>query len=271
MWWGGRRSGYFWGFVLVAIGLLALAANLNLLNNLDWNIVWPVILIALGLWFMVVRFIPGGASGAPGSMDSSEAREGLAKAKIEIAIGAGRLNVRGAALGDQLYRTRLDYSGPQPEVSFDRAAGVVRINQTSDWMVGAWRRFDLDLQLNDQLPWEVVWKTGAIRGSLDLSTLPLTRFDCDTGASRFELRLSRPAGEVPIHIAGGALHVDLTRPSGTAARVRVQGGAIKLRADGVTQDGIGSREWQSSGFASSSDRYDASITGGACDVTVAQS
>jgi hypothetical protein len=245
MWWGGRRSSYFWGLVLVAIGLLALAANLNLLNNLDWNIVWPVILIALGLWFMVVRFIPGGASGAPGSMDSLQAREGLAKAKVEIAIGAGRLNVRGAALGDQLYRAHIDYSGPQPEVALDRAAGIVRISHSSDWIGGTWGRFNLDLQLNDQVPWEVTCKTGAIRAGLDLSTLPLSRFDCDTGASRLELRLSRPGGEVPIRIAGGALHVDLTRPSGTAARVRVQGGAIKLRADGVTQDGIGSRDWQS--------------------------
>ncbi|HEY8759454.1 MAG TPA: DUF5668 domain-containing protein [Candidatus Dormibacteraeota bacterium] len=51
-----RRSGTFWGGgILILIGIYFLLANLGLLNWLDWNIAWPVILIALGIWLVVRR------------------------------------------------------------------------------------------------------------------------------------------------------------------------------------------------------------------------
>jgi phage shock protein C len=51
-----RRSGTFWGGgILILIGVYFLLVNLGLLNWLDWNIAWPVILIALGVWLVVRR------------------------------------------------------------------------------------------------------------------------------------------------------------------------------------------------------------------------
>ena len=51
-----RRSGAFWGGgVLILIGVYFLLANLGLLNWLDWNIAWPVILIAIGLYLVARR------------------------------------------------------------------------------------------------------------------------------------------------------------------------------------------------------------------------
>ncbi len=270
MWGWGGRPGYFWGGLLVVLGLLFLAGNLQLLNNLSWDYIWPSVLIALGVWLIAVRMLPGGASAAGATMDITEARDGLEKAKLQIAVGAARLDVRGAALGDLLYHARIDYSGQQPEVRFDRATGDVRISQPSDLMMGAWRRFKLDLQLSDALSWDVDCSTGAIRATIDLSTVPLARFECKTGASRIDLSVSKPAGEVPIRIQGGALRVELNRPAGAAARVRVSGGAIRFVADGTTQDGIGSREWRSSDFDAATDRYDAQITGGAITATMEQ-
>ncbi len=51
-----RRSGAFWGGgVLILIGVYFLLANLGLLNWLDWNIAWPVVLIAIGLYLVARR------------------------------------------------------------------------------------------------------------------------------------------------------------------------------------------------------------------------
>ncbi len=51
-----RRSGAFWGGgILILIGVYFLLANLGLLNWLDWNIAWPVILIAIGLYLVARR------------------------------------------------------------------------------------------------------------------------------------------------------------------------------------------------------------------------
>src|ERR1700681_3123128 len=165
MWWGARRPSYFWGGALVVVGGLLLLGNLGLLNNLNWDYVWPVLLIAGGVWLLVARVLPGGAptyfGSAVGSgvgsaaIDRSDPREGQTKAKLQIAVGSARLDVRGAALGDLLYRARIDHSGASPDVQLDRSTGTVRISQGGNWMVGGWGRVKLDVQLNDAVLWEV--------------------------------------------------------------------------------------------------------------------
>jgi phage shock protein C len=51
-----RRSSSFWGGgILILIGLYFLLANLGLLAWLNFNIVWPVILIAIGLYLVARR------------------------------------------------------------------------------------------------------------------------------------------------------------------------------------------------------------------------
>src|ERR1700730_4767737 len=150
MWWG--RPSYFWGGVLIIGGVLALLANAGLLNNLDWNYVWPGLLIAIGVWQIVIGRLPRSADAPAGGapLDRSDPREGLAKAKLDVGLGSVRIELHGAALGDQL----------------DRARGTVRITHPGNWMMGGWGRVELDLQLSDAIPWEAVLKTGAARGTI---------------------------------------------------------------------------------------------------------
>jgi len=262
-----RAPGYFWGVVLVVLGLVFLAANTGVLNNVNWNVAWPLVLIALGVWLLVARVGPGGAAGV---VDASEARESLTAARLEIAVGAARIDVRSAPLAEQLYRVHIDHSGPQAEVRLDRATGTVRVSQPVTWAIGAGRRLRIDAQLSDALPWTVSCNTGAVRGVFDLTSGQAAGFECRTGASRLDLNLPKPKGQVAIRIEGGGLQVDITRPTGVAIRVQASGGAVRLRADGVRQDGIGNREWRSQGFDSAGDRYEVTVAGGATTVTVGE-
>src|SRR5438270_13930620 len=207
-----RSPAVFWGGALVLFGVLLLLANLGLLNDIRWDFVWPVLLIALGVWLIVARIGPGAASA---DVDSAEPRAGLDRAKLEVAVGAARIDVRSAALDDQLYRVHIEHAGTALEVKLDRASGTVRISQRVDWFMGA-RRLHVDARLTDAIPWGVSCSTGAIRGSFDLSSTNLTEFGCRTGASRIGLVLGRPKGAVPIHVEGGALTVDSARPAGVA-------------------------------------------------------
>ena len=51
-----RNSGAFWGGgILILIGLYFLLANLGLLDWLKWDYVWPIVLIAIGLWLVIRR------------------------------------------------------------------------------------------------------------------------------------------------------------------------------------------------------------------------
>lgn len=260
-----RGPGYFWGVVLVLLGLLFLAANTGVLDNVNWNVAWPLILIAFGIFLLVARVRPGGAGGV---VDASEATDGLAAAKLEIAVGAARIDVRSAPLADQLYRVHIDHGGPQAEVRLDRATGTVRISQPVTWAIGVSRRLYIDAQLSDALPWYISCSTGAVRGVFNLASGQAAGFECRTGASRIELNLPKPKGQVPIRIDGGGLQVDISRPAGIPIRVQVSGGAVRLTADGTRQDGIGNREWRSQGFDAAGDRYEVSVAGGATTVNV---
>lgn len=259
-----RSPSIFWGAVLVAVGLLLLLGNTGVLAMLNWDYVWPVFLIALGVWLIAARIGPGGAYA---DLDSAEPREGVQQAKLEVALGAGRVDVRAAELGDQLYRAHLEHAGASPEIKLDRATGTVRISQRFDWFMGA-RRMRLDAQLSQAVPWNVSCSTGAIRGTFDLATATVSGFECKTGASRIELNLPAPKGTVPIRIEGGALTVDVVRPAGAPVQVDVSGGAVQLRGDGSRQEGVGSRSWRSAGFDGSPDRYDVVVSGGAITVNV---
>ncbi len=262
MWWN-RNPAAFWGGLLVILGVLFLLGNLNL--NVRWDLVWPVFLVALGAWLILARIGPGGSIA---EVDSTDARGELAKARLEVALGAGRLDVRSAALGDQLYRAHIEHAGSTPEIRLDRDTGTVRINTRFDWF-GA-RRLRVEAQVTDAIPWEVSCSTGAIRGEFDLSTTSLTRFDCRTGASELNVSLPAPKGVVPMRVDGGALTVNISRPAGAAIKIESSGGAVHMRADGSRQDGIGKREWRSTGFEGATDRFEVSVSGGALNVFVSE-
>ena len=51
-WWGG---GWFWGGALVVIGAYYLLQNLGLLSWLRGDVLWPVLLILLGVFLLVRR------------------------------------------------------------------------------------------------------------------------------------------------------------------------------------------------------------------------
>src|SRR5438034_1421385 len=257
-----RSPSIFWGLVLVVLGVLFLLNNLDI--NINWNVVWPVVLIALGVWLLVARVGPGGASAG---LDSAELRDGLTKAKLEVAVGSGRIDVRSADIGDQLYRIHIEHAGTAPEVNLDRATGTVRISQRLDWFAGA-RRLRIETQVSDAIPWEITCNTGAIRGDFNLSTTSITAFECRTGASQLTLDLGAPKGIVPLRIEGGALTVNIARPAGAALKVEASGGAVNLHVDGSHHSGIGSRDWRSPGYDSAADRYEVTISGGALRVTI---
>jgi hypothetical protein len=60
----------------------------------------------------------------------------------------------------------------------------------------------------------------------------------------------------------------LRRPSGTAARLRVRGGASRVSLDGQRVNGVGSVELASSGAGGGGPVYEIDVEGGASRVTV---
>ncbi len=49
-----RRPAVFWGTVLVLVGLVLFLDNLGVFGDLSvWRLIWPLLLIAVGVWVLV--------------------------------------------------------------------------------------------------------------------------------------------------------------------------------------------------------------------------
>lgn len=289
-----RYRSYFWPAILILVGIVALLINtgqipadrLYLLFDL-----WPLILIVIGIELiirrsmhdaagdiagaLVVLLALGGAvayvAAAPNpaatrSLDASNPVGNLEKASLELDVGSATVTLTSGAIGNDLYRAHIQYSGPKPDISVDRASGKVQISQASgNPPFFPSRRFVIDLQMNTVIPWNITVNSGASTNTFNLIGLHLGSLEVNTGASRYDITLGTPFVVVPVTVNGGALTVNIHRPSGTAASVHVSGGAINLNFDGRQTHAVGSADGATEAAVV---MYRVEINGGACNVSI---
>lgn len=289
--------GLFWPAVLILVGALALLANAGVISSDRLGLLvdlWPLILVVIGAELIARRALQGTAGEvaavlivliavggalayvalAPnpaqtGSLSATAPGGGIENPSLEVDVGAATINVQGGSPEGSLYRATIDYSGPRPEVNFDKASGRLKISQ-GNTSFGLFRsnRFTLKLLIDSSLPWTIVTNSGAATETYDLTGVHVGSIEVNTGASRENITLGQPSGVVPISINGGALTVDVHRPAGTPTSATVSGGLVSLVADGEQHRGIGSQSWKSPGFDGATDAYRVEVNGGACTLTI---
>ncbi len=309
-----RARGFLFPLILIAVGGVALLANLGVLDPDTLRRVvdlWPLLLILIGLEILLSRTLPAAVaapvmlavfiltllgalayaatvSSSSGSRaplartlpfeirsaggvqvaDASAPLRGAQQGTLQLHLGAARVDIRGDTLGDDLFRSHLEFPNGEPAPSVKVDGGRVEIEQgnTRRFFFPRAGRRTVELRLNRKVPWTVGVDGGAISGTLDLQDLSLSRLEVEGGASRIELRLPRPSGTVRVSISGGAIDATLHLPPSVAARVTMDGGANSLdvaRDRGRRSGGFGNLAWESNGFAAASDWYEITVSGGA--------
>jgi hypothetical protein len=165
---------------------------------------------------------------------------------------------------------RLDprFSGPEPRVRGDGAEIDVayprfRVAQPLTERVA-------ELRLDPTVAWTIDIEGGVARLAADLSGLTLRGLTIAGGVRDVALLLPVPEGHVPVRIEGGASKLSITRPAGTAASLRIGGGATRLAFDGQRYGAIGGEvQLSSQGFEDAADRFAVDVRGGASGLTVA--
>jgi DNA-binding MarR family transcriptional regulator len=195
-------------------------------------------------------------------------------------LSGGRLLVRGGAPDLTLRATRgIRTDGGAPALyraRFEGAMPVVRVRngQVTVHYRGlfAWRGRRATMSLNADVPWDLEIQGGASRLTGDLADLNLRSLLVVGGASRLELTLGAPRGEVPVRVVGGATDLRLKRPGGAAVRLHVSGGMGKVEMDGRSAKAFGGDAVvDSDGAAAATDRYAVELVGGVGRVTIGRS
>ena len=291
-----RYRSFFWPAVLILVGVVLLLVNTGQIPvERLYQVVnlWPVILIVIGLELVIRHTIHGSAGdiaaalvalvavvgaatyvavapdpAAAHTLDSSTQLGDAKEAAFEIDAGAATITVTSdPAVGSDLYRAHISYSGPKPDVRFEDGKLTITQQGNNLLAVGG-RRFVLDLRLSPSATWGAVIKTGATSDTIDLRQAQLKSLTLVSGAARHDITLGAATASVPVEISGGALTVNIHRPSGTAVSVDVSGGAVSLKGDGRDMHAVGHLTYASPDYTSGGSGYLIKISGGACTVTV---
>ena len=188
--------------------------------------------------------------------------------RLRFTNGAHRIAIRTDLHLRGLYRARFGEQMPTVGVQ----AGIVTIRYprvpSCDWL-NDWSERPAEIELNAGIPWDVEVRGGASRLLADLRGLRLGSLSVDGGASRLEVVLPASSGIVAVVILGGASNVAICRPTGVAARLRVDGGATNLKFDDRYIGAAGGElDLLSGDYDGAVDRYDIAITGGANNLSI---
>lgn len=243
------------GLLLILVGGAYLLRNLGWLR-VEWGIIWPLIVIVVGVGFLI------GATGSRGERRSSTSvpRDGTGELDLDVKLGAGAFRIAGGAAAlvevDSRYddiRSRVDRAGVRR---------LVRLRQDWDW--GWWRgwhgRAEWDVRVAPDVPTALDLAAGAGEFDVDLADLRIVGARLSIGAATLRLTLPRPTGEVRVDVTAGASSVTVGVPHGVEARVATSGGLLSLQGPN-----------ESPGYASARDRVTVTVSGGASSVRVVPS
>ena len=260
-----RRGTLVWPLILITLGVLFLLGNFGIIGNVgefigQW---WPLILILIGLEILIGSVIGRGRSDTQTlSLDLGT----ITQADVKIDFGAGQLRVGAAAVGklvDGVFEGGMRYdTSPDGRVH-------LRGDFQPIWF-GWWggRGFDWQVGLTREVPLKLRVDSGAAESNLDLSDLRVTDFELHTGASSTIVRLPKAAGHTRVKVEAGAASVKLYVPDGVAARIQSEMGLGSSDIDQRRFPRSGN-EYVSPDYDSAANKIDIKFEGGVGSLVVA--
>lgn len=267
-----RRSTAFWGAVLVLIGILLLLNNFGLLGNISvWGLLWPLLLIMLGIWFL-----SGNLFGARSHRieEASIPLQEATRARIHLRHGAGRLNIDAGTdpsyLASGSFGGGLDYRARRISDALEvemRPRGGGFQDYAAPWNWGPRDSLNWSLHLNRDIHLWLDLETGASDTHIDLTDLKVTDLQLRTGASSTDITLPAHVGRTQVTIEAGAASLAIHIPSGVAARVRAEGALSNISVDTGRFPQMGDI-YQSPDFETAPNKADVNIRAGVGSVRV---
>lgn len=260
------RSATFWGSILILCGVLLLLDASGVIQFEIWEIILPLLLVALGIWILW-----GALTRRSNVVEHQEIPlAGAGAARIRIQHAAGRLNVHSGAsegklvVGDFAGGVKLTTSQSDDEQKITLSIPGGRLPWVG-W--GPGDSLDWSIALAQEIPLTLILETGAGETRLDLEKLLVRKLRLNSGASSTRLTLPANAGFTQAEFKTGAASLDLRIPDGVAARIRASGGLATINIDKRRFPAKGGN-YQSDDYESAPNKLDIQIESGVGSVEV---
>jgi len=288
----GRRGFPLWGLVLVALGVIFLLQNLDVIGWDIWGTLWrfwPVLLVLIGLnillggrtpWLMfgitvvvlagivvAAVVIERSRTTAVGA-SFSQPLQGIERAEIEVNFGAGELLIGGLLGGSASLAEGKGYPEVRQDFRRQGSTGVLKLSVPGRafWPFGD-NGLRLEASFNRDLPLDLTVKTGASDVFMDLEGLRVERFEMSIGAARAVLRLPASAGTTVAVVNAGAAAVSISIPQGVSARIKSETGLGSFYVDPSRFPKVGDIH-ESPGYATATNRVDLTVKSGVASIDI---
>ena len=257
----------FWGLVLIGLGSAFLLDQYGILA-LDFGLLWPLFLIALGVAVLI-----GGRWGTAAATSAvSIPLEDSQEANIHIEHGAGTIRISGKAGKGELMageframRHSIKRSGSSAQLSLKNSMFE------EGWWLFPWnwggQGLAWDFSLNPDIPLRIKLESGANSNELDLRELQVTELELETGASSTKVILPEKAGHTRFDASFGAASLDVRVPEGVAADIRLESGLGSVNIDESRFPRSGKR-YTSPDYANAKNKVDIRIETGVSSVRI---
>ena len=165
-------------------------------------------------------------------------------ANIEIEFPAGELKVQSGTsnLMDASFRYNVRDWQPRVQYSENGTQGVLQVSQPGDNRVPVGGNLvnEWEIVLSENVPMELLIRTGAGNSQLDLGGLNMNSLTVETGAGVTTVNLDGNwEHDVDVSITGGVGELTVNLPAEMGVRVIKETALVSVSADGLIVDGNG--------------------------------
>jgi hypothetical protein len=187
-------------------------------------------------------------------------------AELKVASGTTILDVTVGRLGGTLLRVSTPDGAPVRPVLAGSRLIVLSLDGTAPGgpqAPGPRPGYAVKVVLSSAVTWSLDLAGGTQLTRVDLRGAKVAGIAVMAGSDTLDMSLPRPAGTVPLLLAGGVSQFLLSLPAGVPARVTAGGGASFVSLDGQHLTGVaGGTVVTSPGWAAATARYDIDATSG---------
>ncbi len=290
---GASAGSIFFGFIIVIIGLVLLAKNAGWIPDtfsFDWNWIWPLIIIFIGVsilskngwvsWLiggvvtlvvlgMLAMMLFGGWNTAKTAvstdMISIEKNTEATSADVTLKTGAGAVNISGGS--EKIVSGTYEHQGLTLSKKDETADHVqkVGLETTGNWNFWGRHANNFDLALNNDMPLSLTLGTGATDMTIDLTTINATNVSIDTGASDVKLIMGDKPDLSRVSVDAGASSISITLPKTVGAKIDLSAGATtKSLPDFIQRD---DKTYETANYESSTKKIAFDMNLGAATLT----
>jgi len=267
-----QKSHYFTGVLFITIGALFLLGNLGYIDWSIFKALyylWPLILVAVGVnivfnnhvFVRIVTFVLlvsalvvfginfNGIVDHPKwrmNIDFDETYETVSyeeafndvttKGELKVNLGAGNVNI--SSIDDVLYKAEIPGRIAKAEVNYSKSKkkAIVKIENDKNFLISPslfnGDNHTYDIELNENVKWEMDIQTGAVDADLNLQELIVEFIDIDTGAGDLLVKLGDLSDLTEVSIDAGAGDVTIEIPENVGVLADVDGGIHDISLNG---------------------------------------